>query len=87
MFYGDCIKMCKDFTPNFGDKKTGCCIMSTHRLMLYFLIKLKGRNFDTIEITGAVLKTITKHSFHKVFKKMAEAQGRAYMCGKGLLRG
>jgi hypothetical protein len=20
-FYGDCVKMCEDFTPNFGDKK------------------------------------------------------------------
>jgi hypothetical protein len=20
-FYGDCVKICEDFTPNFGDKK------------------------------------------------------------------
>jgi hypothetical protein len=22
-FYGDCVKMCKDFAPNFGDKILG----------------------------------------------------------------
>jgi hypothetical protein len=25
-FYGDSIKMCKDFAPNFGEKRTGCWI-------------------------------------------------------------
>jgi hypothetical protein len=25
-YYGDCTKKCEDFTPNFGDKRTGCCI-------------------------------------------------------------
>jgi hypothetical protein len=24
--YGDCVKMCKEFVPKFGDKRTGCCI-------------------------------------------------------------
>jgi hypothetical protein len=24
--YSDCMKMCEDFPPNFGDKRTGCCI-------------------------------------------------------------
>jgi hypothetical protein len=28
--------MCKYFNPNFGDKKTGCCITTTHRLTLSF---------------------------------------------------
>jgi hypothetical protein len=23
-FYGDCVKMCEDLAPNFGDKRTGC---------------------------------------------------------------
>jgi hypothetical protein len=23
--------MCEDFAPNFGDKRTGCCITTTHR--------------------------------------------------------
>jgi hypothetical protein len=23
-FYGDCMKTCKDFAPNFGNKGTGC---------------------------------------------------------------
>jgi hypothetical protein len=24
--------MCEDFAANFGDKRTGCCITTTHRL-------------------------------------------------------
>jgi hypothetical protein len=35
-FYGDYVKMCKDFAPNSGDKKTGCCIRSTHCLTFPF---------------------------------------------------
>jgi hypothetical protein len=34
MFYGDRMKMCEDFAPNFGDKRTGCCSMTTHHLTL-----------------------------------------------------
>jgi hypothetical protein len=33
---GDCVKMWEDFAPNFGDKITGCCIMTWHRLKLSF---------------------------------------------------
>jgi hypothetical protein len=33
--YGDCVRMCEDFAPNFRDKGTGCCI-TTHRLTLPF---------------------------------------------------
>jgi hypothetical protein len=35
-FCGDCVKMCEDFYQNFGDKRTGCCITTTHRLTLSF---------------------------------------------------
>jgi hypothetical protein len=35
-FYDHCMKMCKDFTPNFGGRRTGCCIMTTHHLALPF---------------------------------------------------
>jgi hypothetical protein len=35
-FYGDCIKMCEDFAPNFGGKRSGCCITTTHHLTLPF---------------------------------------------------
>jgi hypothetical protein len=35
-FYSDCLKMCEDFTPNFGDKRTGCCILTMHCLTLSF---------------------------------------------------
>jgi hypothetical protein len=30
MFYSDFMKMCKDFSLKFGDKRTGCCITTTH---------------------------------------------------------
>jgi hypothetical protein len=33
--------MCEDFTPNFGNKRTGCCFMTTHLLTLPF----SPRNF------------------------------------------
>jgi hypothetical protein len=25
-FYSYCVEKCEDFSPNFGDKRTGCCI-------------------------------------------------------------
>jgi hypothetical protein len=31
-FYGECMKMCEDSAPNFGDKRTVCCV-TTHRLV------------------------------------------------------
>jgi hypothetical protein len=31
-FYDDCGKLCEDFTPNLGDKRTGCSITTTHSL-------------------------------------------------------
>jgi hypothetical protein len=36
-FYGECVKMCEDFSLNFGDKRTGCSITTTHRPTLPFL--------------------------------------------------
>jgi hypothetical protein len=35
-FYGNCVKMCEDFAPNFGDKRTGCCITIAHRPQFLF---------------------------------------------------
>jgi hypothetical protein len=35
VFYGGCMKMCKDFALNSGDKMTGCCITKTHHLTLF----------------------------------------------------
>jgi hypothetical protein len=36
--YGNCVnvKMCEDFAPNFGEKRTYRCIMTMHRLTLLF---------------------------------------------------
>jgi hypothetical protein len=36
IFNGDCVKMCHDFTPKFGDKRTGCYITTMHHLTLPF---------------------------------------------------
>jgi hypothetical protein len=36
MFCGDCMKMCEDFTPNVGNKRTGCHITIMHHLTLPF---------------------------------------------------
>jgi hypothetical protein len=35
-FYGDCMKMFKDFASTFGDRSTGCSITTTHCLTLPF---------------------------------------------------
>jgi hypothetical protein len=60
MFYGDCMKMCEDFTLKFGDKltKNNTTVIPTHPTRLTwpsatFLfpqlkMKLSGRHFDTI---------------------------------------
>jgi hypothetical protein len=81
MFYGDCLKMCEDFLPNFGDKITGCCIATTCRLALPFSLfsvpplkmKLEGRHFGTIEVieaeSQAVLNTLTEHDLQGAFKQ------------------
>jgi hypothetical protein len=36
MFYSNCVKMWEDFALNFGNKRTGCCITTTHLLTLLF---------------------------------------------------
>jgi hypothetical protein len=40
-FYGECVKMCEGFAPNFGDKRVGCCccIKTTHRLTIAFFTR------------------------------------------------
>jgi hypothetical protein len=35
-FYCECLKMCEDFAPDFGDKSSGSCIKTTHRLTIAF---------------------------------------------------
>jgi hypothetical protein len=35
-FHDYCVKICEDFASNFGDKRTGCHITTTHRLTLPF---------------------------------------------------
>jgi hypothetical protein len=38
-FYGDCVKMREDLTPNFGDKRTGCYITIAHLQTLSFFTR------------------------------------------------
>jgi hypothetical protein len=38
-FYGDCVKMCEGFAPNFDGKRTGCCITTTHRSHTFFFTR------------------------------------------------
>jgi hypothetical protein len=35
-FYGECMEACEDFATNFGNKRTGCYITTTQRLMVFF---------------------------------------------------
>jgi hypothetical protein len=35
-FYGECMKICEDFAPKFGDKGTGYCITAKRRFTLPF---------------------------------------------------
>jgi hypothetical protein len=75
-FYGDYVRMCEDFAPSSGDKRTGYCI-TTHLLTPHFSlfprlkIRLKGRHFDTNEVIEAnlraVLNTLTEHDFQNAF--------------------
>jgi hypothetical protein len=36
IFYSNSLNISEDFVPNFDDKRTGCCITTTHRLTLTF---------------------------------------------------
>jgi hypothetical protein len=49
-FYGDCVKMCEDFAPNFGDKGTAA-VASRKRTVSHFLYPLA--NFDQNNMTVA----------------------------------
>jgi hypothetical protein len=76
MFYGDCMEMCEDLSPNFGDKRTGCCITTAHVSHFFYQdlslnhfslfprlkIKLKGRHFNTIEVIKAESEAVPKTS-------------------------
>jgi hypothetical protein len=49
MLYGDCVKMCEDFASNFGDdKRTGCCVTTTHRLTLFTGEFLTNNNMTVV---------------------------------------
>jgi hypothetical protein len=74
-FCENCMKICEDYAPNFGDRRTACCITTTRRIRSYFSLfpRLKGRHFDTTEVMEAesqvVLNTLTEHFFQDAFKK------------------
>jgi hypothetical protein len=42
------MKMCKDFTLNFGNKRIGCCIMTMHCLTLHLHRGIFDKNNMTV---------------------------------------
>jgi hypothetical protein len=43
-----CLKMCGDLAPNWGDKRSGCCITTSHRLAFLFARKFMTKNNTTV---------------------------------------
>jgi hypothetical protein len=95
-FYGDSVKMCSDFAPNFGDKRTGCCITTTRRLTLLFLSEyLTKNNMTAVRTHPTILcfpneDKIERPSFwHNWGNRgtMSEAQGTVHMHGMWLRGG
>jgi hypothetical protein len=44
--YSNCVKICEDFTLNFGNKRTGCCIITMYAS--FFARELLTRNNKTV---------------------------------------
>jgi hypothetical protein len=96
MFYSDCLKMCQDFAPKFGDKRTGCCIMTMHHLTLPFspgnflwkeqhdCLRLPALLFSVSQgESQVVLNTLTEHYFHDAFKNNGRNTGKGAYAWKG----
>jgi hypothetical protein len=47
-FYGDYLEVCEDFAPNFGDRTTGCCIMTTQSHASFFPREFFTKNNMTV---------------------------------------
>jgi predicted helicase len=54
--------------------------------MLIIFFDIKGIEVIKAE-SQVVLNTITEHDFQDAFKRMAEALGKMYTGGRGLIRG
>jgi hypothetical protein len=100
MFYSDCVKMCEDFDPNFGDEGTGCCITTTLCLTLFhhgffFLSKTTSYPPDAILTQLKWLRqnrrwcwTPSQNTTSKMHLKNCRSAGNSlYMRGSGLLQG
>jgi hypothetical protein len=82
--------MCEDFASNFGDKRTGHCIMTAHHLTLSFsppyFSQLKSRHYDIVEVIEAelqaVLNTLREQNFQDAFNKWQKRWKRC-MCVEG----
>jgi hypothetical protein len=61
-FCGECVKMCEDFIPNIGDKRTGSCITTTHHLTLFFFT----REFLTKSNIAIFFHTLYFSLFHQL---------------------
>jgi hypothetical protein len=92
--------MCEDFAQNFGDKRTGCCIITTHRLTNITVVphpfhsspfprlktKVKGRHFDTTEVMEAESQAVL-NTTSRMHLKMAEALGTVHTHERRLFEG
>jgi hypothetical protein len=47
-FYGDCVKMCEAAPSKFGDKITGCRIMTSHCLTPFYIREFFNKNNMTV---------------------------------------
>jgi NAD-dependent dihydropyrimidine dehydrogenase PreA subunit len=79
-FYGDCMKMCKDFALKFGDKltKSNKIVVPIHSLVpcdfsLFpqLNMKLRGCHFNIIEVIETEMQAVlnTEHDFQDALKK------------------
>jgi hypothetical protein len=47
-FFGDCLKVCEDFGPSFGDKWPDCCITTLYYFISFFTRELLIKNDTTV---------------------------------------
>jgi hypothetical protein len=61
IYYGDYMEMCEDVPQNFGNKTTGCCIMTMHFVTSFFTREFLTRNVTAL--TCPIWHPATFHCF------------------------
>jgi hypothetical protein len=69
--------MREDFTPNFGDKRSGCCVRTAHHLTLPFISRL-NRNSVTVIPTHPSHLTWPPCDFSLFLQLKIKVRGRHY---------